>query len=106
MHQQCYGLVKVPKGDWICDLCLYVGSKGKYLRCPLCTKRGGAMKPTVLWADTQHFASLNPEFHEFLSQYAHEDRIARAKAASTKKLAPSKAVPEKLSKSTEKAFKS
>ena len=37
------------------------------------------MKPTVMWADSNYFQYLNPEFHEFLSTYAHEERIRAAK---------------------------
>lgn len=37
------------------------------------------MKPTVMWADSNYFQNLNPEFHEFLSSYAHEERIKAAK---------------------------
>lgn len=85
VHQQCYGIVNIPKGDWICDLCLNFGPEGKYLRCPLCTKRGGALKPTVLWADTYYFANLNPEFHEFLSTYCREERIRNARTVASVK---------------------
>lgn len=60
------------------------GAEGRYLRCPFCVRRGGAMKPTVLWADTTFFLQHNPEFHEFLSKYAHEPRVKAAKLQSKK----------------------
>lgn len=85
VHQQCYGIVDIPSGDWICELCLNFGPEGRYLRCPLCTKRGGALKPTVLWADTQYFANLNPDYHEFLSRYCKDDKVRTAKLANSHK---------------------
>lgn len=48
VHQACYVMKKVPTGDWICDVCRGFGDKGYLLRCFLCTKRGGIMKPTNL----------------------------------------------------------
>lgn len=45
VHQSCYGITPVPRDEWKCDLCKTYGEKGKYLRCALCTRRGGAMKP-------------------------------------------------------------
>lgn len=44
VHQLCYGLSQVPEGDWICQVCLVFGPKGKYLDCALCSCKGGAMK--------------------------------------------------------------
>lgn len=32
--------------------------------CPLCTRRGGAMKPTIQMKDSI-FETLNPSFHEY-----------------------------------------
>lgn len=40
------------------------------MRCPLCTKRGGALKPTTIRADTNILESLNLPFHAFLKSYA------------------------------------
>ena len=59
----------IPKEDWICDVCINFAVYGKYLRCPLCDKRGGAMKPTVTKADMDIFEYLNPSYHEFLRSY-------------------------------------
>lgn len=75
MHQTCYGIPVVPQGDWICDVCLNFKEKGKYLRCPLCDKRGGAMKPSNIKADNDMFEALNPDFHQFLKSYATPDFI-------------------------------
>lgn len=43
VHQDCYKIDRVPKDDWICQLCLKFGEKGKMLSCPFCKCRGGAM---------------------------------------------------------------
>uniref|UniRef100_A0A8C5QL62 Jade family PHD finger 2 n=1 Tax=Leptobrachium leishanense TaxID=445787 RepID=A0A8C5QL62_9ANUR len=42
VHQACYGILKVPTGNWLCRSCA-LGVQGK---CLLCPKRGGALKPT------------------------------------------------------------
>lgn len=44
VHQLCYGIRKIPQGDWICRSC---SSRGAAKTCFLCTERGGALKPTV-----------------------------------------------------------
>ena len=59
----------MPEEDWICDVCVNFNKNGKYLRCPLCDKKGGAMKPTSIKADTEMFEYLNPEFHAYLKSY-------------------------------------
>lgn len=41
------------------------------MRCPLCTNRAGALKPTKLLATTNLFEHLNPEYHAFLKSYAN-----------------------------------
>jgi len=68
VHQFCYGILVIPHGDWICDLCKDIGQAGKYLRCPLCQEIGGAMKKSVLTCESQLFINLNPSFHEFLKK--------------------------------------
>lgn len=78
VHQRCYGIPVIPKGDWICNVCLNFGPQGKCLRCPLCDKRGGALKPTCIRADSDLFEYLNPSYHAFLKSYASEDFIKNA----------------------------
>ena len=55
LHQRCVGLMKVPTENWVCDLCLAFGPKGRWLRCALCTVKGGALKRTTISSDTQIF---------------------------------------------------
>ena len=50
VHQLCYGIEELPEEDWICELCIQFGEKGKNMRCPCCTRRGGAMKPSEIIA--------------------------------------------------------
>ncbi|XP_057696435.1 protein Jade-3 [Corythoichthys intestinalis] len=42
VHQACYGIVKVPVGNWMCRTCVL----GIDPQCLLCPKKGGAMKAT------------------------------------------------------------
>uniref|UniRef100_A0A3Q2XQ07 Jade family PHD finger 2 n=2 Tax=Hippocampus comes TaxID=109280 RepID=A0A3Q2XQ07_HIPCM len=42
VHQACYGILKVPQGNWLCRMC----ALGVQPKCLLCPKRGGALKPT------------------------------------------------------------
>ncbi|XP_068175332.1 protein Jade-3 isoform X2 [Antennarius striatus] len=42
VHQACYGIVKVPVGNWLCRTCVL----GLDPQCLLCPKKGGAMKAT------------------------------------------------------------
>lgn len=63
----------MPHDDWICDLCQNFQENGRYLRCCLCTKRGGAMKPTNLRADCNVFEGLNQPFHNFIKSYARPE---------------------------------
>ncbi|XP_056586704.1 protein Jade-1 [Triplophysa dalaica] len=42
VHQACYGILKVPQGNWRCRTC----ALGVQPKCLLCPKRRGALKPT------------------------------------------------------------
>ncbi|XP_028839245.1 protein Jade-1 isoform X2 [Denticeps clupeoides] len=42
VHQACYGILKVPQGNWLCRTC----ALGVQPKCLLCPKRVGALKPT------------------------------------------------------------
>ncbi|XP_039985497.1 protein Jade-3 isoform X2 [Xiphias gladius] len=42
VHQACYGIVKVPVGNWLCRTCVL----GIDPQCLLCPQKGGAMKAT------------------------------------------------------------
>ncbi len=59
VHQHCYGVPKVPSGDWFCDPCTFymegggsVKDKAILAKCALCHQKGGALKATACgqWA--------------------------------------------------------
>lgn len=64
-HQLCYGMQKVPKDDWLCDLCIKFGPNGKYLRCWMCNCRGGVLKETSTTVDSD-FLKRNPLYYDFM----------------------------------------
>ncbi|CAF0817225.1 unnamed protein product [Brachionus calyciflorus] len=45
VHQACYGIEKIPKGNWLCAPCSFGGSTFKP-ECVLCPNINGAMKAT------------------------------------------------------------
>lgn len=42
VHQACYGITRIPEGQWLCCTC----NLGKRPKCVLCPNKGGAMKST------------------------------------------------------------
>lgn len=63
VHQRCYRLNEVPSQDWICNLCLEFKDKGRYLRCPMCTRRGGAMVKSNCLVWSEHLRGVNPSMY-------------------------------------------
>jgi hypothetical protein len=60
VHQSCYGIEQLPEGDWICYNCEIFGMKrGLMVKCLLCPKRGGAMKPTNIFSSFENFKKYN-----------------------------------------------
>lgn len=55
----------MPNNDWICDLCTSFGYNGKYLRCPVCTRRGGAMRKSETNGSLVFWKNINPNLYEF-----------------------------------------
>ncbi|KAF0713983.1 Aste57867_4119 [Aphanomyces stellatus] len=48
VHQSCYGIPTVPKGDWNCQRCvalLETNQSPSSMKCVICHRYGGAMKP-------------------------------------------------------------
>lgn len=43
VHQQCYGVPKVPKGKWLCDACK-AKMDPKAANCACCPVVGGALR--------------------------------------------------------------
>lgn len=65
-HQNCYGMQKVPKEDWLCDLCIKFGANGKYLRCWMCNCRGGVLKESDIPIQSE-FLKRNGNYTEFMN---------------------------------------
>lgn len=76
VHQHCYGLLNIPNDDWFCLLCRTYGPQGKFMRCPLCTKRGGAMKPCSLRITDATWSMNNPSYGQFAISGPHTPPIA------------------------------
>ncbi|KAL5237360.1 hypothetical protein ACI65C_004770 [Semiaphis heraclei] len=46
VHQACYGIRIVPKGEWFCRKCEAFKDKSIKVKCELCPSKDGALKPT------------------------------------------------------------
>ncbi|CCH61695.1 hypothetical protein TBLA_0F01530 [Henningerozyma blattae CBS 6284] len=67
VHQECYGIVFIPEGQWLCRKCLF--SKNMKVNCLLCPSHTGAFKQTdvgkwahvlcSLWIPELYFANVN-----------------------------------------------
>ncbi|KAJ1413194.1 PHD-zinc-finger like domain-containing protein, partial [Ochromonadaceae sp. CCMP2298] len=63
LHQRCYGVRRIPDGDFLCDRCQYLQQEeaGGAPMCCLCPLKHGGLKPTTdgrwvhlccaLWSD-------------------------------------------------------
>lgn len=67
VHQECYGIVFIPEGQWLCRRCLV--SKNRKVSCLFCASHTGAFKQTDtgswahvlcgLWIPELYFANLH-----------------------------------------------
>ena len=56
VHQKCYGIDELPDKGWVCNNCkLFEMQRGVMVKCILCPKRGGAMKPTSIFRRAEHY---------------------------------------------------
>lgn len=65
VHQDCYGVIFIPEGQWLCRRCMV--SKKRKIRCQFCPSTTGAFKQTAngrwshvlcgLWIPELYFAS-------------------------------------------------
>jgi bromodomain and PHD finger-containing protein 1 len=63
VHQRCIRLEELPNQDWICDLCLEFKDRGRYMRCVMCTRRGGVMLETDCQTSSEFIKSVYPAMH-------------------------------------------
>lgn len=67
VHQDCYGVLFIPEGQWLCRRCML--NKNKKITCQFCPSKTGAFKQTAnglwshvlcgLWIPELYFASIN-----------------------------------------------
>lgn len=67
VHQECYGIVFIPEGQWLCRRCFI--SRNKQVNCVVCPSTTGAFKQThtgswahvlcALWMPELNFANLH-----------------------------------------------
>nr|XP_020459175.1 protein Jade-3 isoform X2 [Monopterus albus] len=67
VHQACYGIVKVPVGNWLCRTCVL----GIDPQCLLCPQKGGAMKATRAGTQWAHVSIACPERMEPITKVSH-----------------------------------
>jgi hypothetical protein len=48
VHQNCYGIIDLPEGDWVCYPCRAYKENSREIDCLLCPVKGGAMKPCTI----------------------------------------------------------
>jgi hypothetical protein len=75
-HQRCYGISPIPEGNWICDLCKYHGAEGRFMRCALCTRKGGCLRRVNIEARSEFWKQRNPTYYEsMISHPCQEEEI-------------------------------
>ena len=67
VHQECYGIIFIPEGKWLCRRCMI--SKNNFVTCLMCPSHTGAFKQTdtgswvhnicALWLPELYFSNLN-----------------------------------------------
>lgn len=73
-HQRCYGINQIPEGNWICDLCKYYGANGRFMRCALCTRKGGCLRRTNIEARSDYWKQRNPAYYEAMISHPAIER--------------------------------
>lgn len=67
VHQECYGIIFIPEGKWLCRRCMI--SKNNFFTCLMCPSHTGAFKQTdtgswvhnicALWLPELYFSNLH-----------------------------------------------
>lgn len=68
-HQRCYGIAQIPEGNWICDLCKHFGPAGRFVRCALCTRRGGCLRRVNIPAISDFWKQRNSSYFEAAARH-------------------------------------
>lgn len=87
VHQGCYGITRVPEGEWWCDLCANGARSDSSVRCAVCPGRKGALKRTLRgrWGGwmhvtcAQYLPALGFVHPETLRDAAGVDKLDRAR---------------------------
>lgn len=92
VHQACYGIAEVPKGEWLCNKCAEMKKRGLTEKqapsCVLCPVRHGALKPAnpkTCITCTGEPSKRQEYVHLFCSQWIPETFIG---AEDTHKMEP------------------
>lgn len=87
VHQECYGIKKLPDEDWVCELCREYKGLGKLLRCPLCPCRGGVLRKTMTPTVKSFFNGKNDEYADyFRRKLSHQKSSKSIKSSNMKPL--------------------
>lgn len=81
VHQECYGIKKIPSGEWVCELCQEHQELGRLMRCPLCPCRGGVLRRTITPSNKSFFSGKNESYTEYFRKAA----VAQAKMKAAQK---------------------
>lgn len=73
VHQNCYGIQSLPKGNWICELCRSFGPQGQLMRCPLCPSLGGCLRRTQTLSNSDRWLRSNVEYLHFIKAGNRQD---------------------------------
>lgn len=65
VHQDCYGIISIPEGPWLCRPCYAASDTLMPVKCAICLQKEGAMKPTT----DPH----KPWAHIFCAKFLHEE---------------------------------
>lgn len=72
VHQKCFVMKEIPKGNWICDLCIAYGPNGIHMQCPLCWKRGGVMRRCNIESYSEFWKTKNPDYAKLMAKASND----------------------------------
>jgi len=103
VHQSCYGIVVIPKEDWICHPCIAYGlEKSKDIECVCCPVKGGAMKPTMLKKSSSFYLYVTNLKQKEETEFSSKFKLIKSKVSKSVPLCPPDNELEILQKISEK----